>query len=87
MNGSVKPTSATLNASQSVRITGVPAIDAAAGADGLMAVRSFPDPSLAALVLPCREVFSNPRRRGFGQYSNTVKNFFDYVENWIKERF
>ncbi len=41
----------------------------------------------AGLLLPGREVFRNPRRRGFGQYSNTVKNFFDYVENWIKERF
>ncbi len=44
-------------------------------------------PGLGGYVLGSREVFSKPRRRGFGQYSNTVKNFFDYVENWIKERF
>jgi len=28
-----------------------------------------------------------PCERSPGQYSNTVKNFFDYVRNWINERF
>lgn len=31
---------------------------------------------------PCRECETTP-----GQYSNSVKNYFDYVANWINARF
>jgi hypothetical protein len=31
---------------------------------------------------PCRECETTP-----GQYSNSVKNYFDYVANWINTRF
>ena len=33
-------------------------------------------------VTPCTECETTP-----GQYSNTVKNFFDYVAKWINARF
>ena len=33
-------------------------------------------------VIPCTACETSP-----GQYSNTVNNFFDYVENWINARF
>ncbi|MBI3935217.1 MAG: hypothetical protein HY316_11050 [Acidobacteria bacterium] len=33
-------------------------------------------------ITPCTECETSP-----GQYSNTVKNFFDYLEKWIKARF
>ena len=43
--------------------------------------RSFP---LAAvkLLTPCEPCATTP-----GQYSNTMKNLFDYVANWINARF
>ena len=33
-------------------------------------------------VTPCTACETSP-----GQYSNSVKNFFDYVQNWINARF
>jgi len=33
-------------------------------------------------ITPCTECEQFP-----GQYSNTVKNFFDYVAAWVNDRF
>ncbi len=33
-------------------------------------------------ITPCTECEKTP-----GQYSNSVKNFFDYVQKWINARF
>ena len=74
------------------------------------AQQSFADGTLAASVVPAKQIeklFSSRIAKDFivvegavhgqtpcvpcesfpGQYSNTVKNFYDYVRNWINKRF
>jgi hypothetical protein len=33
-------------------------------------------------ITPCTACERTP-----GQYANSVRNFFDYVQNWVKQRF